>query len=128
MAQYNVRQRENLLKDALIRQEDPEIEAAEIVTLDRIQVPDTDDLAAAAPIGGDGHGEAARCGGFEIPRPNPADRAGGDRESSVAEFAPCNCKPITAAWPVRPNSTPDPYFVGGYGTALKQILRREFSQ
>jgi hypothetical protein len=44
VAQYNVRQRENMLKDALTRMRDPEIESAEIVTLDSIQVPDTDDL------------------------------------------------------------------------------------
>ena len=44
IALANLRQREDTLKEALVRTPDPAVEAAEIVPLDRIQIPDTDDL------------------------------------------------------------------------------------
>ncbi|HUB83744.1 MAG TPA: TolC family protein [Bryobacteraceae bacterium] len=44
IAQSNVRQQEVLLKEAISHSEDPELEAAGILLVDRIQVPDTDEL------------------------------------------------------------------------------------
>jgi outer membrane protein TolC len=44
IAQANVRQQEILLKEALSHTEDPILEAASIITVDRIEVPDDDDL------------------------------------------------------------------------------------
>ncbi|HUA58055.1 MAG TPA: TolC family protein, partial [Verrucomicrobiae bacterium] len=44
IAQSNVRQQEVLMKEAISHSEDPELEAAGIVLVDRIQVPDTDEL------------------------------------------------------------------------------------
>ena len=35
-------------------------------------------------------------------------------------------RPIIAARRARPSYTPNPYFIGGYGTALGQIFRRDF--
>src|ERR1035441_5263037 len=39
-----LRQRENALKDFLVRTPDAAVEAAEIIALDRIEIPETDDL------------------------------------------------------------------------------------
>lgn len=44
IAQSNVRQQEVLMKEAISHSEDPTLEAAGIVLVDRIQIPDTDDL------------------------------------------------------------------------------------
>jgi outer membrane protein len=44
IAQANVRQQEVLLKEAISHTEDPALEAAGIVLVDRIQIPETDDL------------------------------------------------------------------------------------
>ena len=44
IAQSNVRQQEVLMKEAISHSEDPALEAAGIVLVDRIQIPDTDDL------------------------------------------------------------------------------------
>src|SRR5580698_6788314 len=44
IAQANVRQQEVLMKEAISHTEDPALEAAGIVLVDRIEVPDTDDL------------------------------------------------------------------------------------
>jgi outer membrane protein TolC len=44
IAQANVRQQEVLLKEAISHTEDPALDAAGIVLVDRIQVPDSDDL------------------------------------------------------------------------------------
>src|SRR5205823_5908272 len=46
IAEANLHQRETSLKDALMRAPDPEVEAARIVPLDRIEVPKTEDLPA----------------------------------------------------------------------------------
>lgn len=44
IAQSNVRQQEVQMKEAISHSEDPALEAAGIVLVDRIQIPDTDDL------------------------------------------------------------------------------------
>lgn len=44
IAQSNVRQQEVLMKEAISHSEDPTLESAGIVLVDRIQIPDTDDL------------------------------------------------------------------------------------
>ena len=44
VSQANLRQRGNALKELLVRVPDPAVEAAEIIALDRIEIPDNDDL------------------------------------------------------------------------------------
>jgi outer membrane protein TolC len=125
VAQYDVRQRENLLKDALTRAPDPEIEAAEIVTLDRIQVPDTDDLPPLRQL----------VGTAMEKRPDVAVSKFRDQTSEISLAGTEN--PLLPSLQVQlqtynrgaagaPQNAPDPYFIGGYGTALKQIFRRDF--
>ena len=125
VAQYNVRQRENALKDALTRTPDPEIEAAEIVTLDSIQVPDTDDLPPLRQL----------VSTAMQKRPDVAVSKFRDRTSEISLAGTEN--PLLPSLQVQlqtynrgaagaPQTAPNPYFIGGYGTALKQIFRRDF--
>jgi outer membrane protein TolC len=125
VAQYNVRQRENMLKDVLTRTPDPEIEAAEIVTLDRIEVPDTDDLPPLRQLVSTAMDK----------RPDVAVSKYREQTQEISLIGTEN--------PLLPNLTlqlqtydrgasgtpqfePNSYFIGGYGTALKQIFRRDF--
>ena len=87
VSQANLRQRENALKEMLVRTPDAAVEAAEIIALDRIEIPETDDLPPVAATGGDGDGQAARCGGVEVAGPDGGDVAGGDGEPALAERA-----------------------------------------
>jgi len=125
VAQYNVRQRENLLKDALVRTPDPEIEAADIVTLDSIQVPDTDDLPPLRQL----------VSTAMEKRPDVAVSKFRDQTSEISLAGTEN--PLLPSLTVQlqtynrgaagaPQNAPDPYFIGGYGTALKQVFRRNF--
>ena len=125
VAQYNVRQRENMLKDALTRMRDPEIEAAEIVTLDSIQVPDTDDLPPLRQL----------VATAMKKRPDVAVSNFRDQTSEISLVGTEN--PLLPTLQVQlqtynrgaagaPQYQPNPYFIGGYGTALQQIFRRDF--
>jgi len=129
VAEYNVRQRENLLKDALTRTPDPEVEAAEIVTLDRIQVPDTDDLPALRQL----------VATAMEKRPDVAVARFRDQTSKISlagtespllpnlqvQLQTYN-RGAAGSPQIVDGQSPNPYFIGGYGTALKQIFRRNF--
>ena len=125
VAQYNVRQREGMLKDAITRTMDPVIEAADIVTLDRFEVPETDDLPPLRQL----VDTAMRK------RPDVAVAKYREQTQEMSLSGTEN--------PLLPNLTlqaqtynrgasgtaqyqANPYFVGGYGTALKQIFQRDF--
>jgi outer membrane protein TolC len=129
IAEYNVRQRESLLKDALIRAQDPEVEVAEIVTLDRIQVPDTEDLPPLRQL----------LATAMEKRPDVAVAKYREQTSEMSLVG--TTSPLLPNLQVQAQTYnrgaagspqivdgqgPDPYFVGGYGTALKQVLRRDF--
>ena len=125
VAQYNVRQRENMLKDAFTRQADPQIEAAEIVTLDRIEVPGADDLPPLRQL----------VSTAMEKRPDVAVSKFRDQTSQIALVGTEN--PLLPTLQVQaqtynrgaagaPQYQPNPYFVGGYGTALGQVFRRDF--
>ncbi len=125
VAQFDVKQRENQLKDALVRAPDPEIEAAEIVTLDSIQVPDSDDLPPLRQL----------VGTAMEKRPDVAVAKFRDQTSAMGLAGTTN--PLLPTLQVQaqtynrgaagtPQFEPNPYFIGGYGTALKQIFRRDF--
>jgi outer membrane protein TolC len=125
VAQYNVRQRENTLKDAFTRQADPQIEAAEIVTLDRIEVPGADDLPPLRQL----------VSTAMEKRPDVAVSKFRDQTSQIALVGTEN--PLLPTLQVQaqtynrgaagaPQYQPNPYFVGGYGTALGQVFRRDF--
>jgi outer membrane protein TolC len=127
VAQDNVRQRAILLKDALSHTEDPALESAEIIPMDHIEVPEAEDLpplrqAVATAL---------------AKRPDVA--VSNFRDKTTEMNLPGTTNPLlpsltvtgrtydrgTAGTPV-PGQGANPYFVGGYGTALGQIVRRNF--
>jgi len=125
VAQYDVQQREGALKDAIARTVDPEIEAANIITLDRFEVPESEELPPLPQLVATAmqkrpdlavarfreETQQISLAGTENPLlPNLIVQAQAyDRGASGA-----------------PQYQPNPYFVGGYGTALKQIFQRDF--
>lgn len=125
VAQYNVRQREALLKDALTRAPDPELEAAGIVTLDRIQAPDTDDLPPLRQLVSTAMDKRPDVSIAKL-RDQTSEIALAGTESPLLPNLTLQLQTYNRGAAGTPQLNPNPYFVGGYGTALKQILRRDF--
>ena len=129
VSQANLRQRENTLKEMLVRTPDPAVEAAEIVPLDRIQIPETDDLPPLRQL----------VTTAMAKRPDVAVSRFRDQTSemslagtenpllpSLQVTAQTFNRGVAGTPQVSSGGTPNPYFVGGYGTALGQIFRRNF--
>ncbi len=132
VARANVAQQENQLKNALSRNglQDPLLETADIVPMDRIQVPANDDLPPLREL-------VARA---MAKRP---DIAAGRNRMENAEIAALGTRsgilPQLQGFAQTYNSglageshplfgeAPDPYFVGGFGTAAGQVFRRNFA-
>lgn len=132
ISQAAVHQQENSLKDAISRNglEDPLLDAAEIVPLDRIQVPAQDNLPPLRQLLATAMNK----------RPDLAlDRINRETEKISAEGTANNLLPalqgLASATGIglsgKPNPQPDgttadAYYVGGLGNALGQIFRRNF--
>ena len=132
ISQATVRQQEILLKNVLSRNglEDPLLDAAEIVPLDRIQVPQQDDLPGLREL-------LARA---LAKRPDVALAKIGDETAEISALGTANgVLPILqgtasttdhglagTAIPQPNGTTADPYYVGGLGNALGQVFRRNF--
>jgi outer membrane protein TolC len=129
IAQANVRQREILLKEALSHTEDPILEAASIVTVDRIEVPDADDLPPLRQL----------VATALAKRPDVAVTKYREQTDEINLAGTAN--------PLLPTSNlsllsydrgtageghtvdgepPNSYFVGGLGSAEAQVLRHNF--
>jgi outer membrane protein TolC len=129
IAQSNLQQQEALLKEALLRSPDTEVEAAAIVPLDRIEVPTTDDLAPLRQL----------LATAMAKRPDVAVSKIRDETALINTLGTTNSLLPTAIaygteWgagvtgdPHQFGRTgPNPYFVGGLGNAFGQALRRDF--
>jgi outer membrane protein TolC len=129
IAGQNVREAETRLKDLLIRRADAAFEEAPIVPLDHIELPAEEDLPPLRKLV-----ETAMS-----KRPDVAVSAIRDRtqEISAAGTATLLLPSLTVSGTLTDRSAagtpqassgvaPDPVFVGGYGTALGQIFRRDF--
>jgi len=129
IAEATVRQQEILLKEALSHTEDPILEAASIVTMDHIEVPDTDDLPPLRQL----------VATALEKRPDVAVTKYRDQTDEINLAGTSN--------PLLPTSNltllsydrgvageghtvngapPNPYFVGGLGSAEAQVLRHDF--
>jgi outer membrane protein TolC len=129
VAQANLRQRESALKDFLVRTPDAAVEAAEIVALDSIQIPDTDDLPPFRQL-------------VTLAMTKRPDVAVSKLRDQTAEMSLAGTQnPLLPSLTVTgqtynrgvagtpqssSGSTPNPYFEGGYGTALGQVFRHNF--
>ncbi len=130
IAQADLRQRETLLKQALVRTPDPMVDEAEIVPLDRIEVPKTDDLPSFRQL----------VATAMAKRPDVAVSKTRDETGVINALGTENALLPTAiaygtTWNAgvaglpqlsNGNPPPNPYLVGGLGTAFAQVLRRNF--
>ena len=125
VAQYNVRQREGLLKDAITRTVDPEIEAAEIVTLDRIEVPETEDFPPLRQLVATAMEKRPDVAVAKF-RDQTQEISLAGTENPLLPNLTLQLQTYNRGAAGTPQFQPNPYFVGGYGTALAQIFRRNF--
>ena len=126
VAEADVRQRAILLKDALTHTDVPELDAAEVIPLDRIEIPETVELPALR--------QAVTTALAK--RPDVA--VSNFRDQTTEMNLPGTTNPLlpsltvtgrmydrgTAGTPAGEGA--NPYFKGGYGSAVEQILRRDF--
>ncbi|HVO96806.1 MAG TPA: TolC family protein [Bryobacteraceae bacterium] len=129
IAEATVRQQEALLKDQMTRAPDPEIDAAEIITLDRIDVPAEDNLPPLRDL-------LVRA---LAKRPDMAIAKMRDESAALSSLGTRDALSPTgiayaqaynrgaAGTPQEvPGHQPNPYFAGGYGTAMGQVFRNNF--
>jgi outer membrane protein TolC len=136
IAQATAQQQENLLKNAISRNglEDELLDSAQIVPLDRIEVPDQDNLPSlrdlvAKALANRPDVALARIND-ETAEISAEGTANGVRPSLQA-FAAVKASGLagTATPPVTISGqsvTAEPYYVGGLGTALGQVFRDNF--
>jgi outer membrane protein len=113
----------------LVRTPDPALDAAEIIPLDRIEIPPTDDLPPLRQL----------VTSAMFNRPDVAVSKFRDQTSEISLAGTENPllpslqvtgqtfnRGVAGTPQASSGGTPNPYFVGGYGTALGQVLRRNF--
>jgi outer membrane protein TolC len=128
VAQNNAVQRENGLKDALSwhGRQDSELDAAHVVTVDQLQVPDVNQLPPLSAL-------------LETARTNRPDLIVARRREEIAATTAhgtangvlpslrVSARASDTGQAGSPGSgTPTAFFVGGAGNALDQVLRRNF--
>jgi outer membrane protein TolC len=133
IAQSTVRQQENLLKNAISRNglEDPLLDAAEIVTLDRLEVPEREDLPPLRQLLATALAKRPDLTIARISQENAEISALGTANGvlpflvGIASHSAGGLSgtPVPETGGVAAN----PYFVGGVGNALGQIFRHDFS-
>jgi outer membrane protein TolC len=131
IAQATAQQQENLLKNAISRNglEDELLDSAQITPLDRIEVPDQDNLPALRDL----VATAVRN------RPDVALAKINDEMSEISAlgtangllpslqaFAAVSATGLSGASAPYQGTAPDPYYVGGLGNALGQVFRDDF--
>ncbi len=129
IATATVRQREASLKDQLTRTPDPELDAAEIVTLDSMQTPGEDNLPTLREL-------LARAMAH---RPDMAIAKIKDLNSEISSIGTADSLQPTGVVYGRykdagaagtpqmvPGEPTSSFFAGGYGKALGQIARNDF--
>ncbi|HUI79995.1 MAG TPA: TolC family protein [Bryobacteraceae bacterium] len=128
ISQDNVQQREIALKQVLSHTEDPVLDAAPIIPLDRIEVPATDDLSPLRQLVATAMSK----------RPDVAVSRFRDQTDQINLLGTTN--PLlpnlqvyaytldrgVAGSPQASAGGAPAYFTGGYGTALGQVFRRNF--
>jgi len=129
VSEAGVQQRSNALKELLVRVPDPAVEAAEIIPLDRIQVPETDELpplrtlvATAMAKRPDVKVAALRDQTSEISLAGTENPLLPNLQVSAQTFN----RGVAGSPQAGSGGDPNPYFIGGYGTALGQVFRRNF--
>lgn len=132
IAQSTLRQHENLFKNLLSRNglADPLIDAAEVVPLDRITVPETDDLPPLRELVQRAITKRPDIAlsnlNAETARISVVGTENGLLPQLQAIAAASAAGLAGTAQPQADGSVPDPRYVGGVGTAFSQIFHRSF--
>jgi outer membrane protein TolC len=128
LARIASQQRESALKQLLVRRTEPAIDSASIVPLDHIEVPDQDDLPGLSQL----------VSGAMRDRPDVALAKINDENAAINTIGTAHALLPTmlvfgyltnrgvAGTVVNPAGGTAASFAGGYGTALGQVLRRDF--
>jgi outer membrane protein len=130
IAQSNVRQQEVLMKEAISHSEDPVLEAAGIVLVDRMQIPDTDDLPPLRQL----------VATAMAKRPDVAVSKYKDQTDEInlagttnpllptlnTQFQTYN-RGVGGVGHDVDGLPPNATFVGGYGKAFQQVFQHDFS-
>jgi outer membrane protein len=132
ISQAAVRQQENLLKNALSRNglQDPLLDAAEVVPVDQIQVPEQDDLPPLRELVNRALAKRPDIAMAKINKENADISAIGTANGVLptlrTDLVTFNSGLSGVANPQPGGFTADPYYVGGLGNGLGQIFRRNF--
>ncbi len=129
LAQAAARQQDTLLKNALLRADDPLVDAAEIVALDRIQVPAAEELPSLRELVARAAAKRPDLIVTNINQETAEMTAEGTENSllpTLVGFAGTYNSGLAGTANPPSGLTPDPRFVGGLGTAVGQIFRRDF--
>ncbi len=132
IAQATVHQQENLLKDALSRSgsQDPVVDAAEIVPLDSIQVPEQDELPPLRQLVATALAKRPDVALGRMNQENLEILASGTASGVLPllrGIGSLTDAGLSGTSNPAPGSAPaDPYYVGGLGNALGQVFRHNF--
>jgi outer membrane protein len=126
IAETNLRQQETAIKQQLVREEDPAIEAARIVCLDSIDIPADDNLPPLRELVATAMAKRPDVVVSKITDQNAAINAIGTANGllpTLLAYADTYNR-STSGTAASPGA--NSFFIGGYGTSLGQIFRRDF--
>jgi outer membrane protein TolC len=131
IAQATAQQQENLLKNALSRNglEDPLLDAAQVVTLDRIEVPEQDNLPALRELVAKALANRPDIALAKINDETAEILALGTANGvlpSLQGIAAVSASGLSGVSSPSDGYTADPYYIGGLGNALGQVFRDNF--
>jgi outer membrane protein TolC len=135
VAETNVLQQEIVLKNAISRHgiQDPLLESAHIIPLDRTSVPPVEDVGSVRNLIAQAMEQRADLQQNRMNIQSQALVLRGDKSAlkpSLQAFVSfTNHAQAGVANPLNVDyayGAPDPYYIGGYGTFLSQVFRRSF--
>jgi outer membrane protein TolC len=130
IAQATAQQQENLLKNAISRNglEDPLLDTAQVVTLDRIEVPDQDNLPSLRDLVAKAMANRPDVALAKINDEVSEISAKGTANGvlpSLQAFAAVSATGLSGTSAPFQGVAPDPYYAGGLGNALGQVFRND---
>lgn len=131
IAQATAQQQENLLKNALSRNglEDPLLDAAQVVPLDRIGVPEQDDLPALRDLVAKAIANRPDVALAKINDETAEILAQGTANGVLPilqGIASVSANGLSGVSAPSAGYAADPYYIGGLGNALGQVFRNNF--
>jgi outer membrane protein len=126
IAESTLRQQETTLKEQLVRDQDPAIEAARIVCLDSIDVPAEDNLPPLRELVATAMAKRPDVAVAKITDQNAAINAIGTANGLLPLLFAVGDTLDRGSSGTATGPGVDPSFIGGYGTSLGQIFRRDY--